>query len=226
MEFEELFGESSAQNRPEGPQVDINQFQLRDNLLERFQNDTDCPICQENFQPNVDQVRVLPCGHSFHHNCLNQWLQDNSNCPSCRFELPRIERVEINRSRSRSRSLQVSVNGSSTRSSSRSVSIIRGTSGQWHVEEGSSSSSSEEEESDNSEWFTKFRCKIKFQNWKVKFRAFTVFSLLTIEKPKNFIAYSLWILNYSLFSNLMSKRHLCLFHDELQQQGRNFIAIL
>lgn len=32
-----------------------------------------CVICAELFS-QADEVFVTVCGHMFHHNCLNQWL--------------------------------------------------------------------------------------------------------------------------------------------------------
>ena len=29
----------------------------------------------------------LPCGHLFHEPCISRWLQQDSSCPQCRFNL-------------------------------------------------------------------------------------------------------------------------------------------
>ena len=42
-----------------------------------------CPICLSNFEPD-DDVRLLPCSHHFHQECVDEWLAVNSTCPSCR----------------------------------------------------------------------------------------------------------------------------------------------
>ncbi|KAH8401637.1 hypothetical protein KR009_006945 [Drosophila setifemur] len=43
-----------------------------------------CVICAELFA-QADEVFVTICGHMFHHNCLNQWLDRYSKtCPQCR----------------------------------------------------------------------------------------------------------------------------------------------
>ncbi|KAK9833098.1 hypothetical protein WJX74_007137 [Apatococcus lobatus] len=41
-----------------------------------------CPICLENFDRGVT-LRDLPCGHHFHQECLDQWLQQKATCPIC-----------------------------------------------------------------------------------------------------------------------------------------------
>lgn len=47
-----------------------------------------CPICFELIDDNVNlRVRTLSCGHIFHNQCLEEWLNNNNTCPSCRQEL-------------------------------------------------------------------------------------------------------------------------------------------
>lgn len=45
--------------------------------------DVTCSICQLPFAAN-QVVRRLACGHRYHINCVDQWLEANSNCPYCR----------------------------------------------------------------------------------------------------------------------------------------------
>jgi len=42
-----------------------------------------CSICWEKF----DKARCLPCGHLFHQNCLQSWLEQDTTCPICRLSL-------------------------------------------------------------------------------------------------------------------------------------------
>ena len=45
-----------------------------------------CTICCDNI--NYSQiVRKLKCGHIFHHKCIDEWLENNTKCPVCRFNL-------------------------------------------------------------------------------------------------------------------------------------------
>jgi len=64
-------------------------------------NDGLCGICQCNMDDDdngeesknqededVDNPAVcLPCGHSFHWNCIREWLHNHSQCPICRVDL-------------------------------------------------------------------------------------------------------------------------------------------
>jgi len=45
-----------------------------------------CPICTEDFMPG-EANKVLPCGHPFHAICIDQWLSQKAQCPSCRANL-------------------------------------------------------------------------------------------------------------------------------------------
>ena len=44
-----------------------------------------CTIClTEIGQRNIT---TLPCGHSFHYNCINIWNRDHNTCPFCRSQI-------------------------------------------------------------------------------------------------------------------------------------------
>ncbi|KAL6867983.1 hypothetical protein J3F83DRAFT_85559 [Trichoderma novae-zelandiae] len=46
-----------------------------------------CSICTEDFREGED-MRVLPCNHKFHPNCIDPWLVNVSGtCPLCRLDL-------------------------------------------------------------------------------------------------------------------------------------------
>jgi len=46
----------------------------------------DCTVCSESFKKG-ERIRKLPCKHIFHEKCIMPWLEMNSNCPNCRFNL-------------------------------------------------------------------------------------------------------------------------------------------
>ncbi|PLB39421.1 RING-H2 finger protein [Aspergillus candidus] len=51
------------------------------------QNNFSCPICTDDFVKGQD-LRVLPCNHQFHPDCVDPWLLNVSGtCPLCRIDL-------------------------------------------------------------------------------------------------------------------------------------------
>ena len=42
-----------------------------------------CLVCQHEYQ-HQEQLRRLPCGHVFHAECVDEWLQTHDNCLYCR----------------------------------------------------------------------------------------------------------------------------------------------
>jgi len=54
---------------------------------ERSEESSDpCSICLENFVPNGLTIK-LHCNHTFHSQCITEWLQNDLTCPNCRTPL-------------------------------------------------------------------------------------------------------------------------------------------
>lgn len=43
----------------------------------------DCSICLETFK-NRDDITDLGCHHTYHYDCISQWLNTRETCPICR----------------------------------------------------------------------------------------------------------------------------------------------
>ena len=39
-----------------------------------------CSVCLD----ESGLSKTLSCGHSFHEDCIDKWLEDNNTCPNCR----------------------------------------------------------------------------------------------------------------------------------------------
>ena len=48
--------------------------------------DDKCIICQYELQPN-EILKVLPCKHCFHPECIEEWLKNQKVCPYCKGEV-------------------------------------------------------------------------------------------------------------------------------------------
>merc|ERR1712190_517833 len=45
-----------------------------------------CAICMQGYKLN-DELRILPCGHEFHCECVDKWLPMKKICPLCRHDV-------------------------------------------------------------------------------------------------------------------------------------------
>ncbi len=56
-------------------------------LENKTKNSEFCTICQENYS-NESKLKILPCGHFFHCDCIEPWLLNCSSlCPICRKKI-------------------------------------------------------------------------------------------------------------------------------------------
>ncbi|KAI4143583.1 MAG: hypothetical protein LQ341_002883 [Variospora aurantia] len=64
-----------------------NHPQPTDDLMANADNGLACSVCTDDFAKGQD-VRVLPCNHKFHPECIDPWLLNVSGtCPLCRVDL-------------------------------------------------------------------------------------------------------------------------------------------
>jgi len=45
-----------------------------------------CAICMQDYKEN-DELRILPCSHEFHAECVDKWLPMKKICPLCRHDV-------------------------------------------------------------------------------------------------------------------------------------------
>lgn len=59
---------------------DVNNSNNNNNSSENGENDRECVICQAN---SIEDMRMLPCFHCFHYECIRKWLDTRKQCPLC-----------------------------------------------------------------------------------------------------------------------------------------------
>jgi len=45
-----------------------------------------CMICMEEFEDG-ENIRLLPCLHRFHRDCIDKWLNTSTTCPVCKKDI-------------------------------------------------------------------------------------------------------------------------------------------
>lgn len=53
-----------------------------------------CSICITEYTES-SKIRILPCGHEYHDECIDQWLSENDSCPICRNRILHPDDSEI-----------------------------------------------------------------------------------------------------------------------------------
>ena len=87
MSYEELLAlEERMGNVNKGlTQETINKIPTEKFSRYKFIDDK-CIICQYEFKSN-EKVKVLPCKHCFHPDCIDEWLKNQKACPYCKTEV-------------------------------------------------------------------------------------------------------------------------------------------
>ena len=84
-----ILGDSGREAR-----TDINEEEDEELNIERFVSSgssNQCSICLNTIQYGAECGR-LSCGHYYHYNCIERWLNVNTTCPTCRRDTSRSER--------------------------------------------------------------------------------------------------------------------------------------
>uniref|UniRef100_A0A914PFG9 RING-type domain-containing protein n=1 Tax=Panagrolaimus davidi TaxID=227884 RepID=A0A914PFG9_9BILA len=53
-----------------------------------------CAICFSTLLSSETYV-VTKCGHTFHRNCILQWIHTGKNCPSCRVSASELHVIKL-----------------------------------------------------------------------------------------------------------------------------------
>lgn len=53
------------------------------------ENDYSCTVCLVEYKPG-DNIRTLPCLHTYHVDCIDPWLRDRGDCPICKMRVDEV----------------------------------------------------------------------------------------------------------------------------------------
>ncbi len=68
----------------EDTNINPNDFnEEEEKVEEQDNNEKQCAICLESML-DTESLQFLECVHSFHRDCIDLWINNNNNCPSCR----------------------------------------------------------------------------------------------------------------------------------------------
>ncbi|XP_067914952.1 uncharacterized protein si:ch211-59o9.10 isoform X2 [Heterodontus francisci] len=84
LAFEERQGSAVAQRKLSSAEINCLPTKLFD--PEHAAEKTQCHICFNDYSPG-EKLRILPCLHDYHSQCIDRWLKGNSSCPICRVDV-------------------------------------------------------------------------------------------------------------------------------------------
>lgn len=58
----------------------------KEEVMDEEEEEEQCAVCRVEFE-GEDEVKVLPCKHHYHVDCIEQWLKRKKVCPVCSQEV-------------------------------------------------------------------------------------------------------------------------------------------
>ena len=85
-QFISQLGELGDNGPPPAPKDHIDSLITIDISEKELEVNLDCAVCKEEFNMSEKAVK-LPCGHTYHKDCIIPWLNLHNSCPTCRTAL-------------------------------------------------------------------------------------------------------------------------------------------
>lgn len=74
----------------------VSELMLNESSSDEEEEPKICSICQQNLEWDIIIRKINECNHEYHVNCIDRWLVEHTNCPTCRRELVVTNRTEGN----------------------------------------------------------------------------------------------------------------------------------
>ena len=84
--YEELQEWENRQNRPDQLTIGIRRSIISLLPVQQIKANNICVICQEDFSSDT-KGKILRCGHYYHVDCCDKWLEEKMACPTCNLEV-------------------------------------------------------------------------------------------------------------------------------------------
>ncbi|KAI1310267.1 hypothetical protein EDD11_003767 [Mortierella claussenii] len=82
------------------PMIDkLGSIPMTEGMFAADPEEATCAICLGDYAPD-ETIRILPCQHHFHLECVDQWLITDKSCPLCKHDIDKpVHSDRINSSR-------------------------------------------------------------------------------------------------------------------------------
>ncbi|XP_064648963.1 E3 ubiquitin-protein ligase RNF115-like [Lineus longissimus] len=82
----QLLNQLEGSGAPPANKQQIDSLPHRKVTKEQVENRLQCTVCMEDFHLQ-EEVRLLPCQHYYHTDCIVPWLERHGTCPICRKDM-------------------------------------------------------------------------------------------------------------------------------------------
>ncbi|KAF7646658.1 hypothetical protein LDENG_00184100 [Lucifuga dentata] len=92
LEFEEHQG--AVRTKKTLSRREIQRFPTKTFQSSQSAGNTQCQICFCDYTDG-EKLRILPCFHDYHVQCIDRWLKENTTCPICRANMADSSSLDI-----------------------------------------------------------------------------------------------------------------------------------
>ena len=88
-QFDEILSrlmEQSNGGAPPASEDALKELKLHKITQKEIDEKIECSVCKDEYEMD-EEVKIMPCKHMFHKDCLDPWLKLRNTCPVCRYSL-------------------------------------------------------------------------------------------------------------------------------------------